>query len=270
MGYAGASPAGGRGSLPLAQGSISRKLFIRVPSRKGDLRPDAAELLSILLLNPAITDAFCSDGERVDTLLIAMSQFRKRNPKDTGEDECMANIFDCAACAVLAGKGKKAFLNGQGVELMVRMLHASRLASYIPALAVLSSACTNQGDDGASLIASICCRLVESGALKFLFPALLGKVTLNVTNKKSKVRIGSAEEHILQIIASMAEHLLYESIHLRRFVAKFLEDGKIDRLVQLHSKYTRRLLASSRRVNLRLLRRKTMVWRCCTAGSTQA
>ena len=78
---------------------------------KGDLRPDAAELLSILLLDPAITDAFCSDGERVDTLLIAMSQFRKRNPKDTGEDECMANIFDCAACAVLAGKGKKAFLS---------------------------------------------------------------------------------------------------------------------------------------------------------------
>ena len=135
---------------------------------KADLRPDAAELLSILLLDPAITDAFCSDGERVDTLLIAMSQFRKRNPKDTGEDECMANIFDCAACAVLAEKGKKAFLSGQGVELMVRMLRG-RLASYIPALAVLSSACTNQGDDGASLIASICCRLVESGALKFLF-----------------------------------------------------------------------------------------------------
>ena len=42
----------------------------------------------------------------------------------------------------------------------------------------------------------------------------------------------------------MAEHLPFESIHLRRFVAKFLEDGKIDRLVQLHSKYARRLLAS--------------------------
>lgn len=108
--------------------------------------------------------------------------YRKREPASSDEVEFMENCFD-ALCSALSSPTptpfsadapavhpvKSAFLDGEGVELLVLMLKAKNL-SRTRAIKALDHAL--QGREGAPL----CERFVEALGLKTLFAAFMGRV----------------------------------------------------------------------------------------------
>jgi beta-catenin-like protein 1 len=132
----------------------------------------SAEILEILLQSSSANRARVADLDGVDTLLQAVSAYRKRDPpKDTDEAEFMENVFDCLTCMVREVEGKNAFVAAEGVELCLIMLCDGR-ASKPRALRLLDHALQGQGSDivGQSL--------VEAAGLKTIFGMLMKKVSL--------------------------------------------------------------------------------------------
>lgn len=48
--------------------------------------------------------------------------YRKKDPADSEEVEFMENIFNCLCSVLGEAEGKKAFLEAEGVELMIIMM----------------------------------------------------------------------------------------------------------------------------------------------------
>ncbi|KAJ1734136.1 hypothetical protein LPJ61_001237 [Coemansia biformis] len=81
-------------------------------------RQYAAEAMSVLLqASPAIRHQ--ADGAFMDALLRCLAKYRKHTPDDGIEMEYLENIVDSVCMLVTTPAGKQAFLEGEGVELMV-------------------------------------------------------------------------------------------------------------------------------------------------------
>lgn len=121
-----------------------------------------------------------------------VQQYRKKDPGDSEEVEFMENVFD-ALCSLLSeesGAGKKAFVEAEGVELMIIMMkyvslpfdvkvickaeanvYREKLLAKTRAIKVLDYALqTEAGTTG-------CERFVEMLGLKTFFSAFMGKVS---------------------------------------------------------------------------------------------
>ena len=86
----------------------------------------AMELLSIFLQSPAEDGAKCKEmaleKSFIPTILVLLSQFRKKDPEDVEEIELFENAF-VALCSVLfEEKGKIQFREEEGFELMLMMI----------------------------------------------------------------------------------------------------------------------------------------------------
>lgn len=94
----------------------------------------AAEVLSILLQNSPVNANRIAASEGIDTLLMVLSvccpvstlltpkEYRKRDPADAEESEFMENVFDCLCSIVRLDDYKSAFMDAEGMELMIIMI----------------------------------------------------------------------------------------------------------------------------------------------------
>lgn len=229
------------------------------PAEYDQNRYYAAEMLALVLsLPPELVDGVNEARQRVgtegwvDALLKVISVYRKRDPHSADEIEFMENVFD-ALCSCLSSPlpvpasktssassssssaapaqhaVKSAFLEGEGVELLVLMLKAKNL-SRSRAIKTLDHAM--QGREGAPL----CERFVESLGLKTLFSIFMGR---GDEKKKKKGGAGGTThedvEHILAIVASLFTSLPSDSPPRMRLLAKFVESDyeKVDRLLEI-------------------------------------
>eukprot|EP00960_Hanusia_phi_P048635 759067-Hanusia_phi.AAC.11 len=69
-----------------------------------------------------------SDGG-MDILLQLTSSWKKKDPKDSDESEMIQNLFDSICSCVMVPENLAAFVEGEGIELMVIMLQARKFAA---------------------------------------------------------------------------------------------------------------------------------------------
>ncbi|KAF8341535.1 DUF1716-domain-containing protein [Cantharellus anzutake] len=221
-----------------AKAPILKWLLDRIQSKKHDEnRSYSSELLAILLQSSKENRSRLDRLGGVDILLQVLSQFRKRDPIDSDEIEFMENVFD-ALCSALSEPGiKKAFLDGEGVELMVIMMREKKL-SRSRSMKVLDFAMS--GPAGSTN----CERFVEVLGLKSLFPAFMQK-----GNSKAKSGMTPTSEdtsHALGILSSLFSNLVSDSPPRIRLLSKFVENDyeKVDRLLELREFHATRLAAT--------------------------
>lgn len=82
----------------------------------------ASEILSILLQNSRQNRLELLSLGGLDNLLRLLAGYKRKDPKDAEEIEIMENVFDVLCYLVAEAEGKRAFLECEGVELMLLML----------------------------------------------------------------------------------------------------------------------------------------------------
>ena len=126
---------------------------------------------------------------------------------------------------------RERFLKGEGLQLMILMLKEKKM-SRNSALKVLNYALsTGKG-------AGNCNKFVEVYGLRSLFPCFM-KTPKN--SKKAGTSRSEHEEHVCSIVAALFQNV--QGSGRDRLLGKFTEKDheKVDRLVELHFAYSRRL-----------------------------
>ncbi|CAM9463938.1 unnamed protein product [Chrysoparadoxa australica] len=202
----------------------------------------ASEVLSILVnMDTGIQKMLGDVGggvDGVDMLLRAAAVYRRAKPTLPEEEECVENIFDSLAAALLVPENQTRFREGEGLELMIRCLREKSYAAGC-AIKVLNYALTDA--------AANCERFVTAGGLKAIFPVFMGRAAARRVRKrtKSKGERSELEEHCASIVTSLAMKLEDDDPETQvrsRFLAKFLEDegGKVDRMMELFEEHAQR------------------------------
>jgi beta-catenin-like protein 1 len=181
----------------------------------------------------------------IEIILQVVAAYKKKQPNDDLHVEFLEN-----ACIVMAAaltyslQNMHAFLDYQGVELVVRCLKERVHAGGV-ALKWLDF---GTGNDKVHRLA--CQQLVDAGALKFLFPMFMGrslpKQALAPTKKQKKEWNVSMETTLIRIMYTLTHQLRDDSPHdaLARLLAKFNDDEKCDRLVELCMAYAEKARAA--------------------------
>ncbi|KAI6164904.1 hypothetical protein EDD17DRAFT_1775247 [Pisolithus thermaeus] len=173
--------------------------------------------------NPSQTREELGKKDGVETILKALSQFRRRDPVDADEADS------------IRASDKILFLASEGVDLMLLMMK-EKLRSKSRSIKVLDYAMS--GPAGSE----VCSTFVEVLGLKTLFSAFMGKAS-----KKQKRSAGTqATEdipHILGIISSLFTNLPSDSSGRIRLLAKFVENEyeKVDKLLEVREHASNRL-----------------------------
>ena len=78
--------------------------------------------MAILLQNSHQNRVKLVEFGGMDVLLKAVSYYKKRDPQSLDEIEMMENFFDVLCSCVNEGEAKKAFVESEGLELMLLMV----------------------------------------------------------------------------------------------------------------------------------------------------
>lgn len=223
----------------------------------------ASEILSIVLQSgPKPRDAFVKpqtlhvvDGDStrhkdkkkskaevdlMDELLQAIAPYRKKDPSSDEEEEFVENLVNSLCSILLSPSAQQHFRRLEGLELMLRCLKDRKLFIFPAALRVLDHATMDNARN--------CERLVEVGGLKSIFSVFMGRKSAKASNNKKRDK-AKEEENVVGIVTSMcafvhvdAKYDVFDRLH-----AKFVESDmeKVDRLVDLFSKYLNRVANST-------------------------
>ncbi|PRP73525.1 beta-catenin-like protein 1-like isoform 2 [Planoprotostelium fungivorum] len=188
----------------------------------------ASEILAILVQESTENQRKLGKLNGMDSMLVALSQYRKDNPKDGTEEEVVENLFDALCSCLQEGTSRDLFMEAEGIELMLIMVKNKKFCRR-PAIKVLNYTLT---DNKAN-----CNYFVDKLGLKTIFSAFMKK-----GSKKAKKGEDNAEdEHIVCCIVNLFRNLDDQS--LERLHGKFTENNceKVERLLELHEKYTEKL-----------------------------
>jgi beta-catenin-like protein 1 len=125
-------------------------------------RQYATELLAILLQESRPNRLKVC--ESMDVLLQALAQYRKVDPLNGDEVELVENLFDALMSCLVESEGKEAFMEQEGIQLMLLMLK-QKMYCRMGALKVIAT-CLLNFDKG-------CALFVEHLGLKSLFPIFM-------------------------------------------------------------------------------------------------
>jgi beta-catenin-like protein 1 len=197
------------------------------PSKKSKTNGDTEEASSKTI-----------DG--IELLLQAIGRFRKAQPKNDTQVEFLENAcIILSSCLTFSSKNVEAFLQGQGIELVLRCLkekvHAGgtalKLLDFFGSFAVHKQAAEH---------------IVKAGGLKYLFPLFLSKGLPkpynfeHATKKTKRAWKHELESQTIRVLYCLVRHLDDKSPEdaKPRLIAKFVEDEtKCDRLVELLLQY---------------------------------
>ncbi|KAI8814783.1 Catenin-beta-like protein [Cladochytrium replicatum] len=229
-------------------------------------RQYASELLSILLQNSRINRsklASPENGDGVEALLRVIATYRKRDPAEADEVEMLENVFDSLCLGLSESVVKKAFLDAEGVELMLLIVKEKKMGR-MRAMKVLNHALqsTSAVDVGSSngkskddptLPFQISTRFIEAAGLRTLFASFMHKGMKAYKKRYKEFSEAQEDEHIVSIIVSLFKYLSASdtsttSLRLR-LLSKFTEEDfeKVDRLVEMFFAYNQRVAVSDRK-----------------------
>lgn len=181
--------------------------------------------------------------DAIECMLQVIGRFRKIQPENESHTDLLENAcIALSSCITFSKTNLAIFLEGQGVELVVRCLK-ERVHSGVSALKLLDFV----GDD--DIYKRGCERLVAAGGLKFLFPLFLGTripkpaPSYGTSTKVKREWLNTIETQTIRIFYSLSQHLDETSSDdaKTRFIAKFAQDEtKCDRLVELLLHYDER------------------------------
>ncbi|KAJ2993887.1 hypothetical protein HDV02_002007 [Globomyces sp. JEL0801] len=135
----------------------------------------ATELLAILLQsNKENKHKFISSGG-LDSILLILARYRKKDPTDADEIEMLENLFDCVCALVQEPDLKLPFVQAEGIQLIAR------------AIKVIDHVLLGHSQEGAELF-------VELGGLKSVFSAFLKKGSAKY--KKQYPEFSQKEEEV--------------------------------------------------------------------------
>lgn len=176
----------------------------------------ASEILAILTQTTSDPDVTVRvlrsllEADGMEALLQSLSVFKKKDPKDADEQEMMENLFD-TLCALLSHTdAKEAFVQLEGVELMMLMLKwvlqrdqviewvmmmfllwcREKGVSRMRALKVLSFGMSGLSRIGTRAVVE---RFVDALGLKYLFSTFMKRYS-KTTKKKYAKSYSEAEE----------------------------------------------------------------------------
>jgi len=212
----------------------------------------------------------------MECLLQCIASYRKKDPTNEEECEYLENIFDSLAASLLSDSNVDAFLERQGIELMIRCI-TERVHAGLGSIKILFF-CVSGTSESYKRAAET---FVDAGGLKILFPIFMGRKSTmpkpakssdagNIEllrkyaalengrkgkqqeEKKSSKRMKrvlagnkewfqSIEANSIQIIYGLTRYLDEQSPHdaQSRLLSKFVEKDfeKCDRLIELCLKY---------------------------------
>lgn len=180
----------------------------------------------------------------IESLLQSIAIYRKKQPKSDGEIEILENsCIILSSCISFSTSNITSFLDGQGVELVIRCLK-ERMHAGGSSLKLLDFF----GDEGVYKGAAE--RLVTSGGLKFLFPMFVGRripkpaIQASRSIKAKRKWLNEIRAQTIRIFYALTFQLDAQSPEdaMSRFIAKFVEDDMrcCDRLVELLLEYDER------------------------------
>uniref|UniRef100_A0A6U9XVP6 Beta-catenin-like protein 1 N-terminal domain-containing protein n=1 Tax=Pseudo-nitzschia australis TaxID=44445 RepID=A0A6U9XVP6_9STRA len=180
----------------------------------------------------------------IETLLQFIAVYRKKQPKSDVEIEILENsCITLSSCISFSTSNISAFLNGQGVELVIRCLKEKMHAGG-SSLKLLDFF----GDD--EVYKSAAEKLVIAGGLKYLFPIFVGfripkpAIQASRSIKAKRKWLTELKAQVIRILYALSFQLDRQSPEdaMSRFVAKFVEDDLkyCDRLVELLLEYDER------------------------------
>ncbi|GAA5942385.1 beta-catenin-like protein 1 [Sporobolomyces koalae] len=220
----------------------------------------AAEMMSLALSLPeelvgnpnAVREARIrlAHDEWLEGLLKVLSQYRKRDASGADETEFVENVFDilctCLSSSLPLSQSttpsistrhpvKQAFLDNEGIELMLLLLKSNHQLAKTRALKCLAHALQGlrQGHEEMSV------RFVDCLGLKTLFAIFMGKGN----GKKNSNLTAETTEHLVSIMSSLFTSLPSDSQPRLRLLTKFIESGysKLDRLSEVREEIELRM-----------------------------
>ena len=143
-------------------------LLKRVGSKKptDNNKLAAAEVLAILVQTSDENKKRIGQLNGIDLLLRAVAPFKGKDPADEGEREVLENIFDALVAATMEADNKRAFVENEGLELMLIMMK-SRRSCRTSAIKCVDYALTR--------CPAACERFVDILGLKTTFSVFMGK-----------------------------------------------------------------------------------------------
>ncbi|GFZ44825.1 hypothetical protein JCM24511_02551 [Saitozyma sp. JCM 24511] len=227
-----------------AETSLLPWLLKRIAVKEYDSNKQyASEILAILMQDSRTNVMRMAELDGLETMLKVLFQYRKKDPGDNEEVEFMENVFDTLCSALAQPEMKKAFLEAEGVELMVIMMK-EKLLARTRAIKVLNYAM--QTEDGSDA----CERFVEVQGLKTFFAAFMGKGGEGKRKKLGATSSFEDEEHLLGILVSLFTNLASDTPARIRLIAKFIEADyeKVDRLLEMREVAETKLRAVNREI----------------------
>ena len=201
----------------------------------------AAEVLAIVVQSSEDNRRRLSEANGVDALLRAVAPYKSKDPADEGEEEVLQNLFDALCTVVMSPENKRAFVDAEGLELMLLMMK-SKKQCRTSALKCVDYALTR--------CPQACERFVDILGLKTVFSVFMGKGFERLRKKQGLEAAAEEEERGVSVVASLFLSLAPGTPRHDRLCAKFVEDEylKCDRLVELWAKYAARVKAVDARL----------------------
>lgn len=199
----------------------------------------AAEILAILLQSNEPNQKLLGEKDGIDILLQSLAYYKRHDPNSPDEVEMMENLFDSLCSALSFIPNRERFLKGEGLQLMILMLKEKKM-SRKSSLKVLNHAMI--GKEGVDS----CIKFVEVYGLRSLFPAFMKTPKKILKDGGSEIE---HEEHVCSIMLSLFKNI--QGSHRERVISKFVENDheKVERLMELHFKYQRKVKEADRQVN---------------------
>lgn len=172
--------------------------------------------------------------DAIELLLQTIAVFRKKQPESDQALEALENACIILSSAIVySDQNLEAFLERQGVELVVRCLKEKVHAGGV-SLKLLDF-------NGPSHVHKMACeQLIAAGGLKFLLPMFMGQnlpqiAPIAATSKKTKRDWNNTiGEWTIRILYALSRHLDDKSPHdsKQRLLAKFVQKDRCCRLVE--------------------------------------
>jgi beta-catenin-like protein 1 len=205
----------------------------------------------------------------IEILLQRVAPFRKMQQLQDVEIETLENASMILAAALYySPQNVAAFVEAQGIELVLRCLKARTYAGGVTlrwldfigsSMSSSSSGNSTDASPSSSVYRRACEHLIDAGALKYIFPLLMGrslpKPAITATSKSTKLKRAklewnhNIEQTTIRILYALTRHLTEDNSpnHAKeRLLAKFVENEaeKCKRIVDLCLVYDQKARAA--------------------------
>jgi beta-catenin-like protein 1 len=181
---------------------------------RDDNRQYASEILSIMVQECTSNQCICAGSGGVESILKAISYFRKADPVTENDKEAQQNLFITLRALLLVPSNCELFVKSEGIELMLMLIRRTPSMSAIPALKAIAFAAAS---------GEVCCNsIVDASGLSVLFPIFSAPAVL-CSGKAKASEVAQVNESVASILCSVLRFCKNDK--LVRVVNKFREES---------------------------------------------